>query len=386
MEDGARAHDASCSRCSAIRTRACRPFTLRARMAKGASSARSTRCCAGSGLRVGKYTSPHLIDFRERIAVNGVPIREEDVVSSSSDGRPTSSGSARRSSRRRRRWRSTTSCARSVDVAVIEVGLGGRLDSTNVITPVAAGVSSIGIDHVQYLGDTLELIAREKAGIFKRGVPAVIGESDPALRAFLATLAHEAGATPVRIVADEWTVSGISVALDGTRFRLRTDGGTRELRTPLDRTASGDERCDGARDDRVRRSAVRDGGSGSARRARTRAHSRPLSKRGLDHLRRRAQPCGLRSALRDAAGGASNAPAHLPHDGASRQGLAGDDDDARAARRPVRARVAAERADGSRVDACRMRSSSRSSMDGMRPRSRTSIARSRTRARAVGRR
>jgi dihydrofolate synthase / folylpolyglutamate synthase len=120
-----------------------------------------------------------------------------------------------------------------VDVAVIEVGLGGRLDSTNVITPVAAGISSIGIDHVQYLGDTLEQIAREKAGIFKRGVPAVIGESDPKLRAFLASLGREAGATPVRVVADAWSVDDISVALDGTRFTLRTEGGTRELRTPL---------------------------------------------------------------------------------------------------------------------------------------------------------
>jgi len=116
---------------------------------------------------------------------------------------------------------------------VIEVGLGGRLDSTNVITPVAAAVSSIGIDHVQYLGDTLELIAREKAGIFKRGIPAVIGEPDPSLRAFLASLAREAGADPVRVVADEWKVSDISVALDGTRFTLHTDAGTRRLHTTL---------------------------------------------------------------------------------------------------------------------------------------------------------
>jgi dihydrofolate synthase / folylpolyglutamate synthase len=113
------------------------------------------------------------------------------------------------------------------------VGLGGRLDSTNVITPVAAGISSIGMDHVQYLGDTLEQIAREKAGIFKRGVPAVIGESEPGLRAFLARLAREAGATPIVVVADEWAVSDIRVALDGTRFTLRTKHGARELRTPL---------------------------------------------------------------------------------------------------------------------------------------------------------
>ena len=185
------------------------------------------------GLRVGKYTSPHLIDFRERIAVNGVPMSEDDVVEFIERWTPDVERLGATF------FEATTAMAfdhfvrENVDVAVIEVGLGGRLDSTNVITPVAAGVSSIGIDHVQYLGDTLELIAREKAGIFKRGVPAVIGESDPKLRAFLAELAREAGATPVRPVADEWTVSDISVALDGTRFTLATPRGTRRLRTPL---------------------------------------------------------------------------------------------------------------------------------------------------------
>ena len=185
------------------------------------------------GLRVGKYTSPHLIDFRERICVDGVPISERDVVEFIERWTPDVERLGATF------FEATTAMAfehfvrEKVDVAVIEVGLGGRLDSTNVITPVAAGVSSIGIDHVQYLGDTLELIATEKAGIFKRGIPAVIGESDPKLRAFLAELAREAGSTPVRAVADEWKVSDISVALDGTRFTLATQRGTRKLRTPL---------------------------------------------------------------------------------------------------------------------------------------------------------
>ncbi|HEY2897239.1 MAG TPA: folylpolyglutamate synthase/dihydrofolate synthase family protein [Gemmatimonadaceae bacterium] len=187
----------------------------------------------GQGLRVGKYTSPHLIDFRERIAVSGVPMREDDVVEFIERWTPDVERLGATF------FEATTAMAfdhfvrENVDVAVIEVGLGGRLDSTNVIMPVAAGISSIGIDHVQYLGDTLEQIAREKAGIFKRGVPAVIGENDPKLRVFLASLAREAGATPVRVVADEWTIGGITVALDGTRFTLGTNDGTRELRTPL---------------------------------------------------------------------------------------------------------------------------------------------------------
>jgi dihydrofolate synthase / folylpolyglutamate synthase len=187
----------------------------------------------GQGLRVGKYTSPHLIDFRERIAVNGVPVSEDDVVTFIERWTPDVERLGATF------FEATTAMAfdhfvrEKVDVAVIEVGLGGRLDSTNVITPVAAGVSSIGIDHVQYLGDTLEQIAREKAGIFKRGVPAVIGESDPKLRAFLTGLARAAGAKPVLTVADEWAVSDIAVSLDGTRFTLRRNGETRQLRTPL---------------------------------------------------------------------------------------------------------------------------------------------------------
>ena len=187
----------------------------------------------GQGLRVGKYTSPHLIDFRERITVDGVPICEDDVVEFIARWTPDVERLGATF------FEATTAMAfdhfvrERVDVAVIEVGLGGRLDSTNVITPVAAGISSIGMDHVQYLGDTLEQIAREKAGIFKRGVPAVIGESEPGLRAFLARLAHEAGATPIVVVAEEWAVSDTTVALDGTRFTLRTKGGARALRTPL---------------------------------------------------------------------------------------------------------------------------------------------------------
>jgi len=187
----------------------------------------------GQGLRVGKYTSPHLIDFRERIAVNGVPMSEGDVVGFIDRWTPDVERLGATF------FEATTAMAfdhfvrEHVDVAVIEVGLGGRLDSTNVITPVAAGVSSIGIDHVQYLGDTLEQIAREKAGIFKRGVPAVIGEGDPHLREFLSRLAREAGATPVHVVADAWAVSDIEVSLHGTSFTLHTDAGARQLRTPL---------------------------------------------------------------------------------------------------------------------------------------------------------
>ncbi len=134
-----------------------------------------------TGLRVGLYTSPHLVSFRERIVVYGVPISEAAVAAWTSHLRPTIE------SQRATFFEATTAIAfadfvaREVDVAVVEVGLGGRLDSTNVVEPLASVVTHIALDHQKYLGDTVELIAAEKAGIAKSGVPFVIGERNPAL-------------------------------------------------------------------------------------------------------------------------------------------------------------------------------------------------------------
>jgi dihydrofolate synthase / folylpolyglutamate synthase len=134
-----------------------------------------------AGLRVGLYTSPHLVSFRERIQVDGVPISEAAVATWTSRLEPLI--------RRRHAtfFEATTAialadfAARGVDIAVIEVGLGGRLDSTNVVSPLVSGVTKIAMDHMKYLGNTLEKIAAEKAGIAKPGVPFVIGEASPAL-------------------------------------------------------------------------------------------------------------------------------------------------------------------------------------------------------------
>ncbi len=138
-----------------------------------------------------------------------------------------------------------------VDVSVVEVGLGGRLDATNVLDPLAAGVVSIGIDHVEFLGGTREQIAWEKAGIFKRNHPAVIGEPDVAIRALLARYARDAGASPIRIVADEYPTTDVVVgglgqdagpafspsvaaaSAAGTSFTLATPSGCARLHTPL---------------------------------------------------------------------------------------------------------------------------------------------------------
>ena len=132
-----------------------------------------------SGYKVGLYTSPHLVDFRERIRVNGEMIEQQYVVDfveqhkSMFDVIEPSFFEATMAMA----FNYFSDC--KVDIAVIEVGLGGRLDSTNIITPELSVITNISFDHVGFLGDTLEKIAFEKAGIIKQNIPVVIGESVP---------------------------------------------------------------------------------------------------------------------------------------------------------------------------------------------------------------
>ena len=148
---------------------------------KGSVSTLVAAVLREAGWRVGLYTSPHLVSFRERIQVDGVPIAEEAV--SMWTGRLLSPILQRKATF----FEATTAlafadfAARGVEIAVIEVGLGGRLDSTNVVRPLVSGITKIERDHMKYLGDTLESIACEKAGIAKPGVPFIIGERNPAL-------------------------------------------------------------------------------------------------------------------------------------------------------------------------------------------------------------
>lgn len=136
---------------------------------------------SAAGWRVGLYTSPHLVSFRERIVVDGVPIPEDAVAMWTEQLRPLML------EREATFFEATTAiafadfAARGAEIAVVEVGLGGRLDSTNVVEPLVAGITKIARDHMKYLGESLEEIAAEKAGIAKPGVPLVIGETDPHL-------------------------------------------------------------------------------------------------------------------------------------------------------------------------------------------------------------
>ncbi len=132
-----------------------------------------------SGLHTGLYTSPHLLDFRERIRIDGQMINEEEVVQFVA-GHDELIRSLRPSF-----FELTVALAfdyfarMKIDVAVVEVGMGGRLDSTNIITPELSVITNIGHDHMEFLGDTLVAVAGEKAGIIKERVPVVIGESQP---------------------------------------------------------------------------------------------------------------------------------------------------------------------------------------------------------------
>lgn len=201
---------------------------------KGSTAATLEALLGAQGLRVAKYTSPHLVDFRERIVVDAVPITGDAVVSFVETHTPRVERIGATF------FEATTVLAfdhfarAGADVAVIETGLGGRLDSTNVVSPLAATVTTIGIEHTEYLGATLGEIAREKAGIFKPGVPAVIGEPDPAVADDLAAHARAAGAEPVLRLVDRGGPSSIAMSDEGTSFDLaRADGRVRRLHTPL---------------------------------------------------------------------------------------------------------------------------------------------------------
>jgi dihydrofolate synthase/folylpolyglutamate synthase len=143
---------------------------------KGSSSHMLASVLQEAGYKVGLYTSPHLKDFRERIKINGAEISEAFVCEFIEQHKPFFEANDLSF------FEMTVGLAfeyfteEKVDIAIIEVGLGGRLDATNIITPLVSVITNIGIDHVQFLGNTLESIATEKAGIIKPGIPVVIGE------------------------------------------------------------------------------------------------------------------------------------------------------------------------------------------------------------------
>lgn len=146
---------------------------------KGSTSHMIAGALQQAGYRTGLYTSPHLVDLTERVRINGQPVSEQFVIDFVEKTKSLVAEMEPSYFELNVAMAFVAFAEAKVDVAVIETGLGGRLDSTNIITPVLSVITNIGLDHTQILGDTLPLIAAEKAGIIKEKVPVVIGETHP---------------------------------------------------------------------------------------------------------------------------------------------------------------------------------------------------------------
>ena len=170
------------------------------------------------GYKVGLYTSPHLVDFSERIRLNGQPIPQEYVIDFVEEGRELfeSVGATF--------FEITTAMAfkyfsdNEVDIAIVEVGLGGRLDSTNIITPLVSVITNVSLDHTQILGSSVEQIAMEKGGIIKDAVPVVVGEAAPEIRPIFEALALQCDAPLVFAEDDDEVVTDEFLPGDGSIY------------------------------------------------------------------------------------------------------------------------------------------------------------------------
>jgi len=193
---------------------------------KGSVSHMLASVLQGAGYKTGLYTSPHLKDFRERIRVNGELIAEDAVVDFVKAYQKKNENEKLEPSF----FELTVSMAfdyfrtMHVDVAVIEVGLGGRLDSTNVITPEVSVITNISFDHMNLLGDTLPKIAVEKAGIIKSGIPVVVGESNPETAPVFIEFAEQLGA-PILFADQEYAADYSMLTIDGKqRLNIQKNG------------------------------------------------------------------------------------------------------------------------------------------------------------------
>ena len=188
---------------------------------KGSTAAMIASILQAAGYRVGLFTSPHLHTYRERVRVDGELITEDEVVAWLTEHRElleTFEGLTT--------FEVTTALAfdafarKRVDIAVIEVGLGGRVDTTNVITPLVAVITPISLDHTAVLGSTVAEIAADKAGIIKPGVPVVSAPQSPEALAVIRDVAHHLSA-PLIEVGRDWTWEPVASSLRGQRFQVR---------------------------------------------------------------------------------------------------------------------------------------------------------------------
>lgn len=210
---------------------------------KGSTSATVAALLRATGAApVGLYTSPHLVDLRERVRLGGRPAAEEDWLAGANAVVPHALAMAERLGGGPTFFEITTAIAFEIfrqqgcEAAAIEVGLGGRLDATNVLKAERTGatvVTEIGLDHTALLGKTLGAIAREKAAIARRGVPLVVGAREPEAVSAIEDVARTIGA-PVELLGRELRLEVERVSLDGTRFSLETPRARyASLETPL---------------------------------------------------------------------------------------------------------------------------------------------------------
>ncbi|HEY3172144.1 MAG TPA: Mur ligase family protein [Thermoanaerobaculia bacterium] len=202
---------------------------------KGSVAAMLSAIAAAGGVRAGLYTSPHLIRVGERIRAGESDLSDEELdrvlepVLRAAEASPEIPVTY---------FEALTAAAflafaeRRLDLALVEVGLGGRFDATNIASAKLSVVTSIGLDHTEELGPTLSSISREKAGIFRFGRPALVGAREPEARRVLVEAARECGAV-AHEAAEEIEVSHVETSLEGTRLRVATPGARYVLETPL---------------------------------------------------------------------------------------------------------------------------------------------------------
>ena len=184
---------------------------------KGSTSHLLAAILQEAGYKVGLYTSPHLVDFRERIRVNGEKISQQYVVDFVDKHREYFEPIEPSFFELTMMMSFLYFADMHVDVAIIEVGLGGRLDSTNIITPDLSVITNISFDHMQFLGNTLEKIATEKAGIIKKNIPVIIGEAEGEVKNVFTDTAERVGA-PMLFAEDEHIIQSSLKTASGWLF------------------------------------------------------------------------------------------------------------------------------------------------------------------------
>lgn len=200
---------------------------------KGSVAAVLASVLSHDGKRVGLYTSPHLCSFRERFQIDGRPVPMQDLLAAGDETRSCLTGAGLTFFEAATVLAFHLFARSEVEVALVEVGLGGRLDSTNVILPRVSSITNVALDHHEYLGETLPEIAGEKAGIIKEGVPVVTAETDPEIVAIFRTRAEALGA-PFHAVDPGTVVRDLEVAPRGNAFSLLTESwGELPLISPL---------------------------------------------------------------------------------------------------------------------------------------------------------